>query len=49
MRVVANGDSSEIMFTLFQHPGIDDHQFAKDAEMVQADLQSLKTDMEFRN
>jgi len=46
MRVVANGDGSEIMFTLFQLPGMDDHQFARDAEMVQADLQSLKAVME---
>ncbi len=42
MRVVANGDGSEIMFTLFQLPGMDDNQFARDAEMAQADLQSLK-------
>jgi hypothetical protein len=48
MRVVANGDGSEIMFTLFQLPGMDDHQFARDAEMVQADLQSLKAVMESR-
>ena len=48
MRVVANGDGSEIMFTLFQLPGTHDHQFARDAEMVQTDLQSLKAVMESR-
>ena len=49
MRVVANGEGCEIMFTLFQLPGMDDHQFARDAEMVTADLQSLKAVLESRN
>lgn len=42
MRVVANGEGSEVMFTLFQLPGMSDEQFAKDAGMVEADLWSLK-------
>lgn len=46
MRVVANGDSSEIMFTLFQLPDMSDEQFAKDTKMVEADLQTLKAVME---
>lgn len=46
MRVVANGEGSEVMFTLFQLPGMSDEQFAKDAEMVEADLRALKTVIE---
>ena len=46
MRVVANGEGSEIMFMLFQLPEMTDEQFAKDARMVEADLQTLKTVME---
>lgn len=46
MRVVANGEGSEIMFTLFQLPGMLDEQFAQDAEMVEADLQTLKAVLE---
>jgi hypothetical protein len=48
MRVVANGEGSEVMFTLFQLPGMSDEQFVKDAEMVEADLGSLKTILEGR-
>lgn len=46
MRVVANGEGSEIMFTLFQLPGMSDEQFAKDAQMVEGDLRSLKAVLE---
>ena len=46
MRVVANGTGSEIMFTLLQPPEMSDEQFAKDAAMVEADLQTLKAVME---
>lgn len=46
MRVVANGDGSEVMFTLFQIPGMSDEQFSKDAGMVEADLQTLKAVLE---
>ncbi len=46
MRVVANGHGSEVMFTLFQLPGMSDEQFAKDASMVEADLLTLKTVLE---
>jgi hypothetical protein len=46
MRVVANGEGSEVMFTLFQLPEMSDEQFVKDAGMVEADLQMLKTVME---
>ena len=46
MRVVPNGEGCEIMFTLFQLPEMDDEQFARDAEMVMADLKTLKAVME---
>jgi hypothetical protein len=46
MRVVANGEGCEVMFTLFQLPGMSDEQFAKDAGMVKADLRTLKVVME---
>ncbi|HRA88003.1 MAG TPA: hypothetical protein PK992_08035 [Planctomycetaceae bacterium] len=49
MRVVANGDGCEIMFTLFQLPDMDDQQFVKDAEMVEADLQTLKAVLESKH
>lgn len=48
MRVVANGDGSEVMFTLFQLPGMSDEQFATDAGMAEADLRTLKTILEER-
>lgn len=46
MRVLANGDGCEVIFTLFQRLGMSDEQFAHDAEMVQRDLQSLKRVLE---
>ena len=46
MRVVCNGEGSEVMFTLFQLGGMSDGQFAKDAKMVEADLQTLKAVLE---
>ena len=49
MRVVANGEGSEVMFTLLQLPGMSDEQFAKDAGMVEADLRTLKTVLEARD
>lgn len=48
MRVVADGERSAVMFTLFQRPGMSDEQFARDAEMVQADLRSLRAVLEVR-
>ena len=46
MRVVANGEGSEVMFTLFQFPEISDEQFVIDGGMVEADLRTLKAVME---
>lgn len=42
MRVVANGDGCEFMFTLFRMPGRTNKEFEDDAEAVKADLKKLK-------
>jgi hypothetical protein len=42
MRVVPNGDGSEVLFTLFQLPEMSDDEFARDAGMVEVDLRTLK-------
>jgi len=42
MRIFANGDGSEVVFTLFQRPGMSDAEFARDAEWIQKDLGTLK-------
>jgi hypothetical protein len=46
MRVVKNGDGSEVIFTLFQTPEMSDVQFDEDAKLVEQDLFSLKNIME---
>lgn len=46
MRVVPNGNGSEVIFTLFQQPGMSDENFAKDQGMVEQDLTTLKQVME---
>lgn len=46
MRVFANGDGSEVVFSLFQRPGMSDAEFARDVEWVSRDLQALKTHLE---
>ena len=42
MRVVAHGEGSEFVFTLFRQPEMSDEQFAADKEAVKKDLQTLK-------
>jgi hypothetical protein len=46
MRVVPNGNGSEICFTLFQWPGMSDEQYAEDARRVESDLRNLKRVLE---
>jgi hypothetical protein len=46
LRVVANGDNSEVTFTLFRLPGMDDEKFTADAAWVMRDLQKLKDVLE---
>ncbi|GAB2656333.1 SRPBCC family protein [Kribbella swartbergensis] len=46
MRVIPDGAGCEVVFTLRQRPDMTDDDFARDADAVQADLQTLKTLME---
>lgn len=46
MRVVANGDGSEVLFTVFQQEGATAAEFEKDVETVRADLNTLKAVIE---
>lgn len=39
---LANRRGTEVIFTLFRQPDMDDAMFARDAELVNADLQALK-------
>ena len=42
MRAIANGVSTEVIFTLFCQPGMDDATWARDEEWVKKDLERLK-------
>lgn len=42
LRVVANGDGSEVMLTLFRQPGVSDEKFSADAKWIVRDLRRLK-------
>jgi hypothetical protein len=46
MRVIKNGDGSEVIFTLFQPVDMSDDKFAEDAKSVEQDLNTLKKLME---
>jgi hypothetical protein len=46
MRVIANGAGSEVLFTLFQTPGMSDDAFERDAKQVEQDLAALKAVLE---
>jgi uncharacterized membrane protein len=46
MRVVPNDDGSELIFTVYQRPGMSDEVFAEDAKAVTRDLERLKTLLE---
>ena len=46
MRVIANGEGSEVLFTLFRLPGVTDEQFERDAQTVGEDLRRLKAVVE---
>ncbi len=41
-RAMANGDSTEVVFTLFRQPGMDDATWARDQDWVKGDLEGLK-------
>lgn len=42
MRVVASGEGSDVVFTLFREPGTSDAQYAADGATVERDLRELK-------
>lgn len=42
IRVLASGDGSELIFTLFQLPEMSDEKYAEDARLVEQDLRTLK-------
>jgi len=46
MRVFPNNDGSEVIFTLYQRPGMSDQMFAEDAKAVTRDLEKLKVLLE---
>lgn len=46
MRVVANGEGSEVLFTLFRRTEMTDAQFAEDQRLVRQDLDTLKRVLE---
>lgn len=48
MRVIANGDGSEVVFTLFRRPDVSEEDFAADAEAVEKDLTMLRRLLEAR-
>jgi uncharacterized membrane protein len=43
MRVFPNNDGSELVFTLYQRPGMSDRMFEEDANAVEKDLEKLKS------
>lgn len=46
MRVVKNGNGSEVMLTVFQTPEMTDERYAEDIKTVEKDLNHLKTVIE---
>ncbi|MBX3093343.1 MAG: SRPBCC family protein [Cryobacterium sp.] len=46
MRVVRNGDASEIIFTLYRWAGTSDDDYEKDAAMIRSDLARLRAILE---
>lgn len=48
MRVIADGDGCEVVFTLRRQSSVSDEDFDKDARAVAADLASLKRLMEVK-
>jgi hypothetical protein len=46
MRVFPNNDGSELIFTLYQRPGMTEQMYAEDAATVAKDMEKLKTLLE---
>lgn len=49
MRVIPNGTSSEVMFTLFQTSSMSEQQHVTDSVLVEGDLRKLKAVLEDLN
>lgn len=49
MRVVENGEGAEIVYTLFQLPGMDDVTFRSEVEWITSDFNALKAMLEARS
>ena len=48
LRVIANNDGTEVIFTLFKMPGKTTKEFEDDAKLVEADLKKLKKLLELQ-
>lgn len=48
MRLIANGQGCELLFTLFREPGMSDDKYAGDMDFVKKDLDGLKKLLEQR-
>lgn len=46
MRVFPNGAGAEVVYTMFQHEGVSDEQFASDAEWALSDFGALQSLLE---
>ena len=46
MRVVPNGEGSEVLLTMFRQPAMTEHRWQTDLSLVRADLETLRTVME---
>jgi hypothetical protein len=46
IRVVPNGEGSEVTFTLFRQPDVSDQEYEKDTAAVERDLRTLRTVLE---
>lgn len=46
LRVVANGDGTELIYTFFKRPGMSDEQLASTMEWIESDLWGLKSLLE---
>ena len=46
MRVLPNNDGSEVVFTVYQLPEVDEQRLLEDVRMVEHDLQTLKKILE---
>ncbi|WP_460801895.1 SRPBCC family protein [Microbacterium sp. GXF6406] len=46
LRVLRNGDGSEVVFTLYRMPGVEDAAFEADAALIRDDLRRLRDILE---